>query len=83
MLTGTIINTDFLPVSSDAVSLPLRQFDEAFGLTRLFKVAAEITVSCRCVLVRLSGNWPYLDHYRHVAERALALSSAPADPPVP
>ena len=45
--------------------------------TRLIKVAAEITVSCRRVLVRLSGNWPYLDHYRHVAERALALFPAP------
>ena len=48
--------------------------------TRLIKVAAEITVSCRRVLVRLSGNWPYLDHYQHVAEHAISLTFPPLRP---
>ena len=59
---------------------PLGEGHPCTWRTRLIKVAAEITVSCRRVLVRLSGNWPYLNHYRHVADRALALSSAPLRP---
>jgi hypothetical protein len=35
---------------------------------RLIKVAAEITVSSRRILVRLSGSWPYLKHYLAVSE---------------
>lgn len=34
---------------------------------RLIKVAAEIVVSARRVWVRLSGSWPFLDHYRKVS----------------
>lgn len=34
---------------------------------RLIKVAAEIVVSTRRVLVRLSGSWPFLNHYRAVS----------------
>lgn len=37
--------------------------------TRLIKVAAEIVVSARRVLVRLSSSWPYLDHFAEVARR--------------
>ncbi len=59
---------------------PLGEGHPCTWRTRLIKVAAEIVVSCRRVLVRLSGNWPYLDHYRHVAERAIALCSAPRRP---
>ncbi|MCH8839231.1 MAG: transposase, partial [Planctomycetes bacterium] len=59
---------------------PLGEGHPCTWRTRLIKVAAEITVSCRRVLVRLSGNWPYLNHYRHVSERALALCSAPLRP---
>lgn len=35
---------------------------------RLIKVAAEIVVSTRRVLVRLSGSWPFLDHYQAVSD---------------
>jgi hypothetical protein len=49
--------------------------------TRLIKVAAEVTVSARRVLVRLSACWPYLDHYQQVA--AAVLSCSPAVPPQP
>ena len=59
---------------------PLGEGHPCTWRTRLIKVAAEITVSCRRVLVRLSGNWPFLDHYRHVAECAIALTSAPLRP---
>lgn len=31
----------------------------------LIKVAAEIVVSSRRIVVRLSSNWPHLDHYAH------------------
>ncbi len=34
---------------------------------RLIKVAAEIVVSVRRVWVRLTGSWPFLDHYRAVS----------------
>jgi hypothetical protein len=35
----------------------------------LIKVAAEVVVSARRVLVRLSSSWPHLDWYRRVCER--------------
>lgn len=34
---------------------------------RLIKVAAQIVVSTRRVLVRLSGSWPFLNHYQAVS----------------
>jgi hypothetical protein len=34
---------------------------------RLIKVACQIVVSTRRVLVRLCGTWPFLDHYRDVS----------------
>jgi hypothetical protein len=40
----------------------------------LIKVAAEVVVSARRVLVRLSSSWPHLQWYRRVCER---LSRAP------
>ena len=43
--------------------------------TRLIKVAAEVIVRSRRVIVRLSGSWPHLDHFLHVG-RAV-------NPPVP
>lgn len=39
---------------------------------RLIKVAAEIVVSVRRVRVRLSGGWPFLDHYQAVAQAVRA-----------
>jgi hypothetical protein len=46
---------------------------------RLIKVAAQIVVSTRRVLVRLSGSWPFLKHYQAVSA---AVNKACA-PPVP
>lgn len=45
--------------------------------TRLIKVAAEVITRARRVIVRLSGNWPHLDHYLQVSR---VVSSPP--PPV-
>ena len=41
----------------------------------LIKVAAEVSVSSRRILVRLSASWPYLDWYRRLA--AFLTSSQP------
>jgi hypothetical protein len=41
---------------------------------RLIKVAAEISVSTRRVLVRLSGSWPFLKHYLAVARAVNEVS---------
>jgi hypothetical protein len=44
----------------------------------LIKVAAEIVVSSRRILVRLSASWPHLDFFRHLCEQ---LATPPS--PVP
>ena len=46
--------------------------------TRLIKVAAEVIVSSRRILIRLSGTWPYLDHYVDISDQILALAPAPS-----
>jgi hypothetical protein len=45
--------------------------------TRLIKVAAEVIVRARRVIVRLSGSWPHRDHLLGVG-RAVARAIAPA-----
>lgn len=56
---------------------PLGEGQPETWRTRLIKVAAEIIVSTRRVLVRLSGNWPYLNHYAQVSDAVLALPERP------
>jgi hypothetical protein len=46
--------------------------------TRLIKVAAEVIVSARRVLIRLSGTWPYLDHFQRVSRAVLGVRPAPS-----
>ncbi len=46
--------------------------------TRLIKVAGEVIVSARRVLIRLSGTWPYLDHFQHVSRAVLGVRPAPS-----
>jgi hypothetical protein len=48
--------------------------------TRLIKVAAEIIVRARRVIVRLSASWPHLDHFLAVS-RAVVPRPAPARSP--
>jgi hypothetical protein len=43
--------------------------------TRLVKVAAEVVVSTRRVVVRLASNWPYLSHYAAVSAAVLAVDT--------
>ncbi len=53
---------------------------EGFACTwrqRLIKAAAEITVSARRVLVRLSASWPFADEYRRLSQAALAHPRSP------
>lgn len=45
---------------------PLGEGQPCTWRSLLIKVAAEVIVSTRRVLVRLSAAWPYLDHYRHL-----------------
>jgi len=45
---------------------------------RLIKVAARVIETTRRIVVRLSGNWPHLEHYRRVSQQILDLS-----PPAP
>jgi hypothetical protein len=41
---------------------------------RLIKVAARVIQTTRRIVVRLSGSWPHLDHYRRVSQQILDLS---------
>jgi hypothetical protein len=54
---------------------PLGEGHACTWRTRLIKVAAQISVSTRRVLVRLSGSWPHLHHYRHVAQAIIGSPS--------
>jgi hypothetical protein len=58
---------------------PLGEGQPCTWRTRLIKVAAQVKVSARRVLVQLSGAWPYLEHYRRVSDEVLALSAVDLD----
>lgn len=50
---------------------------EGFACTwrqRLIKVAGEVIVRARRVIVRLSSTWPHLDHFQQVSHAVLAFS---------
>jgi hypothetical protein len=57
---------------------PLGEAQPCTWRTRLIKVAAEIVVSARRIVVRLASNWPYLEHYRQVAEAVLRFQATNA-----
>ena len=40
--------------------------------TRLIKVAVLVSVSCRRIVVKISGSWPYLNHFRMVSNEILS-----------
>jgi hypothetical protein len=48
---------------------PLGEGHPCTWRTLLIKVAAEVVVSTRRIVVRLSSSWPHLDWYRSVCER--------------
>lgn len=41
--------------------------------TRLIKVAAEVTQTSRRIVVKLSGTWPFQDHFEAISGAALAM----------
>jgi Transposase DDE domain group 1 len=61
---------------------PLGEGQPCTWRSLLIKVAAEVVVSTRRVVVRLSSRWPHLGWYRHVCER-LCNPILPAVPQVP
>jgi hypothetical protein len=56
---------------------PLAQAQPCTWRTLLIKVAAEIIVSTRRVVVRLSAHWPNLDYFQRVCQSLAALTSPP------
>lgn len=58
---------------------PLGEGQPCTWRSLLIKVAAEVVVSCRRIVVRLSASWPHLGEYRQVCERLrVQLPPAPA-----
>jgi hypothetical protein len=57
-----------------AIPQQLRTAKPQTWRSRLVKVAATLVRSSRRVVVAISGDWPFLDLYRAVAQRALAFS---------
>jgi hypothetical protein len=55
---------------------PLGEGQPCTWRTRLIKVAARVRQTTRRVLVELSSNWPYLDHFRQVGECVLGILKA-------
>lgn len=49
----------------------LGQGQPATWRTRLMKVAVTVSVTTRRVLVKISGSWPYLEHFRMVSGQIL------------
>jgi hypothetical protein len=58
---------------------PLGEGQPCTWRTRLIKVAAYVRQTTRRVIVQLSSNWPYLDHYRQVSQRVLLAGRASFD----
>jgi hypothetical protein len=58
---------------------PLGEGQPCTWRTLLIKVAAEVIVRTRRIMVRLSSSWPHLEWYRRVCERL----RVPLPPPVP
>jgi hypothetical protein len=56
---------------------PLGEGHPCTWRTRLIKVGAEVIVSTRRILVKLSGCWPFLEFYAKVSRLVTARSLAP------
>lgn len=56
---------------------PLAQAQPGTWRTLLIKVAAEIIVSTRRVVVRLSAYWPNLDYFQRVCQSLASIPSTP------
>jgi hypothetical protein len=60
---------------------PLGEGHPCTWRTLLIKVAAEVIVRTRRIVVLLSSSWPHLDWYRRVCERLSAPLPLPVPPP--
>jgi hypothetical protein len=60
---------------------PLGEGQPCTWRTLLIKVAAEVVVSTRRIVVRLSSSWPHLGWYHRVCERLRAPVPAPVPDP--
>jgi hypothetical protein len=60
---------------------PLGEGHPCTWRTLLIKVAAEVVVRTRRIIVRLSSSWPHLDWYRRVCERLRAPVPIPVAHP--
>jgi hypothetical protein len=60
---------------------PLGEGHPCTWRTLLIKVAAEVIVRTRRIVVRLSSSWPHLDWYRRVCERLRAPHPIPVPHP--
>lgn len=56
---------------------PLAEAQPCTWRSLLIKVAAEISVSARRIVVRLSAYWPNLEHFQRVCQRLATLNSTP------
>jgi hypothetical protein len=56
---------------------PLGEGHPCTWQTRLIKVAAQVFVRTRRIVVRLSASWPYLEYYRRVSEHVLGFRRIP------
>ena len=56
---------------------PLAQAQPGTWRSLLIKVAAEISVSVRRIVVRVSAHWPNLDYLQRVIQRLAAIPSLP------
>jgi len=61
----------------DQVPEALRNAQPATWRTRLIKVAATVTQSCRRIVVTLAGQWPFIDLYHAVSRRAHLTPGVP------
>lgn len=59
---------------------PLGEGHPCTWRSRLIKVAATITVSCRRVVVCLPNHWPYLSHFEKFCDATMLLTTAGRPP---
>lgn len=56
---------------------PLAEAQPCTWRSLLIKVAAEVLVSTRRIVIRLSAHWPHLEYFQRVCHRLQALTSPP------
>lgn len=56
---------------------PLGEGQPCTWRSLLIKVAAEVTVRARRIVVRLSGSWPHLDYFRQLCQHVCARPATP------